>query len=447
MERTCPNCRASLDDDLADRTGSAECPFCGADVGELYRDESDTDSPTSDVDDPHAPPPGLLELIEWADDRLVVAIPPGGNAMQGMGCFAIAWLGITGAATVGFAGAGVQQGFDWELIIPYLVIGLFWLIGLGMLYAWLRSRNLTTYLLLERDRLAVQRILFGRKSTTVTTLGPDTRAKLATSFSQNDEPVYHVEVKGSDRTEKFGLRLDDDDKNWLVRAFNSFLHGDDPAASGDETATPTLRITDRPPSEGVEPLRPHELPSDTLIRVDDSYLDGLRFSLPTMVGLWSSGCGYGCGCLGSIWFLGCATFVYFALNANGGLVSVVVPTMMSLVGVTMMLVGTAFRMARTTVTVESEGVRMRWGVGPLAYTQFVPNDSITHVGLGTTVESSSGGKVTHSQLGAVLRADGKSYPLTINHGDAAARQVGGLVRAAVEDRGVRLQAVEPTDPE
>lgn len=445
MERTCPHCRASLDDDLAERTGEAHCPFCGKDVSALY--DSDgfhvSSSGRQVDDDDRAPPPGILEVVEWTDDRLVIAIPPGGTGMKGMGCFAVVWLGITVVVGMGFVAGGIGGGFQWELIFPFVIIALFLAIGLGMLYAVVRARYMTTYLLLERDRLAVQRILFGRKSTTVTHLNGKSQARLETSFEQNDQPVYHIEIKGSNRQEKFGVRLGDEEKQWLTRACNAFLHGEEmrPTSGRDDKLDAITRFRDQIPDEDVPPLRTHELPPDSIIRVEEE-IDGLRFSYPMFAGSFATGCTWGCGCFGSIWMTVCALIAYFSLNADGQIVALLIPILMAIPGFLAVLVGAAARVARTTVRIELDGVHIRWGWGvPLGNSKFLPYGSITHVGVGTTMTTSSEGNVKHRSRGAIIRGGGTSYPLSWGHDEAVARQIGGLVRAAVEDRGVVLAEI------
>jgi hypothetical protein len=453
VSRTCPTCRASLDDDLADRTGTAECPFCGADVSALYGDDGaawDADE-SEDLDEGElrpvvrrrvgnlAPPPGLIQVVERSDDRLVVAIPPGGRT-GGLGCFAFFWLGFMVVFTGAVAWSGVEgmDAKDFGLLGIVAFLGLFWLVGFGLAYVWARLRFLSTYLLLERDRLVVQRILFRWKGTRETQLGPESRATMETSYEENDVPVLNVTVTGLDRKEQFGVRLGDAEKRWFVRTINEFLHGPE-AVAVDEWGRP-LDEFDREelPTENVESLAPHELPADSPIRIDESFVDGLRFSLPFLTGGLANGCAVGFGCAGILW-IGVTLSIAAVLVGQGEAFFAILPAFVALGGLPVLAIGLAAKRARVTVQVDADRVRMRWHLGPIGGTQSVDHAAITGIGLGTTSKSSTNGRVTARGKGCILRAGGKSYPLTTTHGEEVGRQVGGILRYELERRGVVLQ--------
>lgn len=438
-DRTCPRCRADLDDDLISRTNSTACPFCGADVSELY--ETDVEPHEGFVEETgtsalEGPPSGSRVLVVESDaDRLVVAVPPGGKSARGIGCFAVLWNGFMTL----FTGAMMAAWFGGQNDMPifaFVIVAVFWAVGIGFAYAWIRARFMTTYLLLERDRLVVQRILFGRKWNGETTLGPESRAKLDTSYSENDVPVYHVEVSGTNRTEKFGLRLGDDEKQWFVRAINEFLHGPEGVVRPGELAgfgdSEQAKI-----SEGAESLAPDGLPADSPIRIDESYSEGLRFHLPLFTGGLRSGCTFGCGTIGVTWIGVCAAISL----AGNDLFSRVAPALFSVAGFVFLLASIAANRGRITTTIDDSDLMIRWHVGPLGVGKRYDLENVEAVGIGTTMESKSNGRTTSRKLGCLVRIGSESIPLTTNHGEEIGRQVAGIVRYEIERRGRVLEDV------
>ena len=69
-----------------------------------------------------------------------------------------------------------------------------------------------TIFLLERDRIVIQRILFGRKTITETFLDEKSEAGLVESYQENNVSVYKVQITGSNRTDSFGTALSDLEK-------------------------------------------------------------------------------------------------------------------------------------------------------------------------------------------------------------------------------------------
>ncbi|MSR56205.1 MAG: hypothetical protein EXS05_00790 [Planctomycetaceae bacterium] len=247
-EFTCPTCRAEIEPDLIEKTGRAECPFCGTDLSALGLPEPAVvdvpDLPAAAVDggepdesgrrpeldaNPHTlpkpPEKSLIRVVESSGDRLVLFIPGGGKQSGVVGCFALIWNGFMGLITPAMlVGILKDKGGDapslW-LVISFL--SLFWAVGLGMEYLWLKMKYERTLLLLDRERVAVQKKFFNRKRLHETVLGPDSRAELVESYQQNDTPVYRIEVRGTPAAAKFGTALGDDEKNWLVDRINEFL--------------------------------------------------------------------------------------------------------------------------------------------------------------------------------------------------------------------------------
>jgi hypothetical protein len=236
-EFTCPKCHADIQADLLETTGRAECPFCSANLSGLGLPERAQAGTASDnLDDtfdesgevtrgfPSVPDKSQIKVIEANDNRLVFYIPGGGKQTAGLGCFAVAWNGFMCLFTPPWLIGMGQQGNDAPplfFIIPFL--GLFWAIGLGMGFVWLKMKYQRTILLLQRDRLVMQKVLFKWKRVTETALTRESRAELVESYQQNDVPVYRIEVQGLSNSAQLGTPLSDAEKDWLVDRINEFL--------------------------------------------------------------------------------------------------------------------------------------------------------------------------------------------------------------------------------
>lgn len=227
----CPRCGAMLEEDFVRRAGEEfDCPECDETVrldavapDLAHRDE---EAPAADVESfQEESPPGSRIDCRVAGGQLVIYIPPGSSkAVRGIGCFAVLWLGFmcvfTGimVASGGVAEAGMPGGL---FLLAFL--GLFWLIGLGMLYFWVRGRFGKTYVLVEPDRFVLKRELFGREKYKEHLLDEHSRASLAESYRQNEQPVYKVSISTAGGSAGFGTFLSPAEKGWLVARINRHL--------------------------------------------------------------------------------------------------------------------------------------------------------------------------------------------------------------------------------
>jgi hypothetical protein len=164
-ELVCPVCRADIEPDLLEQTGNSECPFCGADVSQLP-----LETPVSTMG--LEARPELLNPMESSANRADSAasvsreLPPlpAGSKLQ------------------------VIEADDERLIL-YIPAGGKSVAGFGV------------FALVWNGFMAV----------------------LRESYSENDVPVYHVAVDGTNGTAKFGTPLSEAEKNWLVKIVNDFL--------------------------------------------------------------------------------------------------------------------------------------------------------------------------------------------------------------------------------
>ena len=455
----CPQCNADLDDDLVASTGSAECPFCGADLADVdFGENSRKSSSTSVVAGNHPatshgqPAGSEIEIVESTRDRLVIHIPPGGKKARAIGCFAFIWNGFMAVFTSVWIFAGVQDNADAPLyvIIPFL--GLFWLVGLGMAYWWVRMRFMRLYLLIDPSRVAIQRTLFGRKSLKETHLGPKPFAELVESYQQNDVSVYAVAIEGTDRTAKFGTPHSREEKDWLVDTINTFF--------GHETASQTGigdvggNETDFADSVGtpIEPISPDRISPESGIKVLDSDAERLRFQLAAfpkhpiryVIGGFLLVFGFG-------WIAG-TTAMFFAQLGDGlggfDIFPIIMGIFFAIAGIVPMFLAIAVLHGGTvTVDLNRDQLHVRWHLGPFGISKKVAAGTISRVAIqaGIQVQNNNGrrgrpGVTSSSGKVCMVQAAGKDIPLTSYHDMAVAREVGGMILYQLDRMGIGLHA-------
>lgn len=508
----CPGCQADIESDLLERTGRAVCPFCSADLSGLnWTLPQDPDGLAASVvaptsagqvtrELPAVPGKSRIQVVESTADRLVIYVPGGGKQSAGLGCFALFWnlfMCIFTPPWFIFDGKG-DNGPPMLFLIPFL--GLFWVVGLGMAYFWLKMKYERTFVLLEKERLVVQKILFNRKKVATTMLGPDSRAALVESYSQNDVPVYRVEVNGTDGAAKFGTALADDEKDWLVDRINEFLgvaeaeptsktvetveeinsaNREYPTAcekcGAPLTGTPvygvlpcqhcgavhrgtipkpalTTAVEPKPAEESYGRLTPDELAAGSPIVVDEAGREELRLHfaaapatpLRWIVPLFTIP-------FAIAWYAIIFTFIGGAqeiplLPVRIGFTLFTIPFLV--VGLFPFWMGLFALVGRTSIKLNSEKLTARWHIGRLGYSKAIPVESITSVrvergdeaGRNQRVRSHRPSVGENSSLSkcCIVRSAGKMTPLTLFHDETVARQVAELLRTRLAELGHTL---------
>lgn len=470
MNVTCPECHATLEPDEIDYD-RRECPMCGASLAsldlsdiedQLSREEAIAE-PSSDAEGLASPratadsATSILEIIEQTPDRLVVHLPPNPTGSSGLGGFAVIWNGFLLVFTV--IGAFAMRRAAKVELFPIAIVALFWLVGIAMLIAWVRARYTRIFLLLERDRLVVQRKLRGTTNRELI-LGQAPLAALEESYSINDVPVYQITVRGEGRSESFGVGLPESDKRELVTRINRFLGVDSelPSSSTDETVCPVCGSPlDRDANGELNPTCPscrnsaeqsgreslwaplragsHEIPAGMVIDDSDPGSVEIRYPLIPASGI---------GRVAQLFFLGFAAFwvfVCFAIVTIGfrqgqGVPMLVIATAMSIPGIAAGMFGQALIRGRVTILLLREQVRMSWGWGPLKIRKQLPVSSITECGM-IRRELRHGRprpKILNSSPFAAFKCGGTSYPLTTTHGADYGQKVVRVIRTYLEDQ-------------
>jgi uncharacterized Zn finger protein (UPF0148 family) len=504
-ELACPECRAAIKPDLVDDTGRVECPFCRhswwllelpqaqcppAELESVAGVTRSLAGITSPITLPAPPAGSQIKVVEAAENRFVLYIPAGGKSATALGCFAAAWNGAMCLFTAIVLGGMVWgKGNDAPAglgIVAFL--GLFWAVGLGFAWFWMKMKYERTFLLLNRDRLVIQRVLFNHKRIAETHLTPDSRAALVESYQQNDNPVYRIEVQGSLRAAKFGTALADSEKDWLVDRINDFLgrNGawalETPATREERAAAiaelPTScekcgaplsgelvkgavtcshcgavfrAVVTRPagslPVAAIAKLVPADLPPDSPIHVDEDSPDELEFHYDAGSGspgrwlvplftipfslAWLAGVGSFAAGAWQIPFLP-FRFLFVAFS---------VPFFLA--GLVPLAIGVIAVRGRTTVRLTPQALQCRWHAGWLGYSRSLPTATIDRIAIETFATSRQNPRVRGArQAGGaaagkvcVARAGGKGLYLTLFLEESAAQQVAALLRTRLEDWG------------
>lgn len=449
------------------------------------------------------PPSGVgIKVIKSSNEQLVITIPPGGKHARGLGCFGVAWMAIVVPVSCVFL---LTDDADWDggnappwyFLVPFF--GLFWAVGIGMIVAWVRMRFTEIFLSVEREQFAIQKTLFGRKKLKKVPLDENSHAELVESYSQNDQPVYAIQMEGVGKTEKFATSLSYEEKRWLTQKINQFLGAgdrsegrssggslpeycddcdselmiaegkrvcpdcarvylevadDNSGSDRDFSTTDPLgrsgKIVERPPA-----IEPCDLPADSKIRIDLDDGETLAFSYGIQVPLVLkiiAGTFLTFFCC--TWYGAVGTFIATAIGGNEPLpFKLGMLAFMSLFVIAgMMPLGMLLSLffGRASIRMSREDVTGAVGVLFLKKKKSISTESISDVGLATTTLSSH--RVRHGkfrraqrtsipfagQTGAMIESSEFNMPLTFSSDAEFTKQVAGLVRFQLDRLGVRL---------
>lgn len=448
------------------------------------------------------PPPGVgIQVVKSMDSQVVISVPPGGKKARSLGCFGFVWLAITAGVTGGFLFAeNVEvKGDPPPLIFLILFFGLFWAVGLGMVFIWARMRFTQLLVSVQPDQFAIQKTLFGRKKISKFKLDEDSSAELAESYRENEQPVYTVKMQGVDGSEKFATGLSYEEKRWLTRTINQFLgvdrrstssdssgslpnycgdcgtelmlgdgkricpdcdrvylegSGDEQESSFDDDMTDPMggstKIIERPAA-----LDPYELPPDSKIRIDLDDGATLAFSyridvprVAKVIGgvFLTFFCTIWYGVVGTAFvaFIGGDEPIGMKLGLTAFLSLFVLAGLMPLGALLSLFFG------RASIRMTSEKVTGAIGVLFLKKKKSISTESISDVGLAKTMvisRNSRRGDVRHStrtpgpfssQKGAMIESSKFNMPLSMSSDAQFNEQIAGLVRFQLERSGVRL---------
>jgi len=415
----------------------------------------DRDTPTS----PANLSDRQVEIIEQTADRWVAHLPPTTKGSGGLGMFALMWNGFMTLFTAVAVSAFWKQAERIE-IVPVLFLSVFWLVGIGFIIGWVRMRYTRLYLLLEKDRLVIQRKLF-RTTNRELMLSPTSKATLEESYAVNDVPVYSVTVHGLGRTESFGTGLPPADKEFLAREINTFLgvkadslipSKDDAVCSfcgtnlgaGIQTGLDSapqlceacrLKSNQTPNGSLWQPLRAggsEELPES--LEVDESDPSRVLISYPLFPNSQSARMIRIVMSLVAFAILAAAVWNFrqaFQPADRIAMLFLLATFLVPLVMATGILL--AISRGRIKLSLSADWVQMRWGWGPFAFQKKFLPETITDCGIiRSTPHSQTTGdsrRAAASPLAfAALKSGGTPYPLVTFHGIDYGQKVVRLVR-------------------
>jgi len=494
----CPACSAELPADTVERTESAACPFCGAALPAESGGIQNGNAPeiTGQTAEPSAgagPPPAgsKIQVAEESADHVILHIRGGGAAATGLGCFALAWnlfmvvfTAVFGAVALG--GGGGNNAPGW-FVVPILL--LFWAAGLGMLYFYLKLKYERTLLLVERDSIAIKKIFFSRQRIERTALSDQSRAVLREAYSQNDQPVYRVEVDGHDRTVRFGTGLDQKEKDWLVDKINAFLGvppvGDEAFASSAASAArefpescakcaaplagapvdgvlrcehcgavhrgsaPAAQAGPHEPAD--EPMTADSLPAGSGVQIEEATPERLQFSFRAGPGALRWVVGPFALVFAGVWYGG-LLFAMGDMHAKAfgawNVVILLFKVPFLIAGLLPVALGLYFLFGRTLVTLTRSVLTVRWGVGPVGYSRSVATEQIESVALDALGDARKNPRVRMRPSAAnmddrccvVRNTAGKMLPVTLFADSTLQRHALALLRTRLAEMGLPQRA-------
>ena len=225
-ELACPECGAKPSAMPGEWKSALACGNCGTKAS-LSEWASDDTLPIRRAR-ADTPPPGTK--IRLTGDGLggkVWEIPAKGKFGFFM-FFSVVWLGITALVSGGFLLAflgGLEARGDTSewFLIPFF--GIFWAVGLGMLYAVLREKYLKNSVTVSGGELKLTKELFGRAKAKAMPIPSIREIAQKEFYQQNYKPVFGIEIKGDTGKIRFGSALAEPEKAWLVAALRESVFG------------------------------------------------------------------------------------------------------------------------------------------------------------------------------------------------------------------------------
>lgn len=142
--------------------------------------------------------------------------------------FGLIWTAFTAfMSSMVLFGSSKSNNTD-ALALPFLLLffGVFWAVGLGMLYAAIRSKYATHRISVTRDKVTLRRELFGRSKEKSLPTADVTAVAQVEFYQQNDTPIYGVEIRAAKKKLRFGSAFSDEEKAWLAADIKRAVFGE-----------------------------------------------------------------------------------------------------------------------------------------------------------------------------------------------------------------------------
>jgi hypothetical protein len=153
--------------------------------------------------------------------------------------FGIIWLLFTVALSFGiWSGESGTESMPW--FVRLIFGGLFPLLGVVMIYIGLRLKYARHQLSLRDGVLSLERELFGFRKIKSLPQSTLQRVEQKVFHTSNYQPVFGIEIAGTDGKLRFGTGLNPDDKTWLEHDLRRALQLPGSAPSAATVDTPAL---------------------------------------------------------------------------------------------------------------------------------------------------------------------------------------------------------------
>lgn len=289
-EVICPACHAELRGDLFSPGSSAVCPFCQQTIPVPPDRGEESPAAIAPRDNPPRPrsasfPPDCgIQVLEDSEQQLLLYLPARSSPYsRSLGLFAALWNGLIGvilfAIIRDLVNQQVRRGGAGAGLPVIILLGI---VGLGLLTFWLRERYTSLLILLDSQRIAVQKTLFGRKKIAEFSWRPGSAASRLETMKHNETPLYAVAVSTTTRTVTFGAGLAEDIQEQLVELINRRLPVERFGISRQGGVDAVKATHPR--------VLPTDIPSDCGLIWEATGSDRLKFQLPAVAaGQWRSG--------------------------------------------------------------------------------------------------------------------------------------------------------------
>ncbi|MFM2198351.1 MAG: hypothetical protein RLZZ505_1783 [Verrucomicrobiota bacterium] len=213
----CPECGGKPGQMPESWEGLITCPACGAKASVSEWAASGAGGfKTGNAD---RPPVGTAIRKEITGKNAAIWHIPAKGKFGFFMLFAILWLGITILVSGGFlmtiiTGGKIEGNMPEWMLIPFF--GIFYAVGIGMFYAGLREKFMRHRVVVGDGVVTLTKQMFGKEKAKSVSTGTLISVSQKEFYQQNYQPIYGIEIKGADGKLRFGSKLSEDEKAWLV---------------------------------------------------------------------------------------------------------------------------------------------------------------------------------------------------------------------------------------
>ena len=202
----------------------AVCPLCGYEASLTEWLTYHNEYEAQQWNDPDREPTGSTIKKRVVGEEVTWAIPAK-RKMNFIMVFGLIWSVFMVVFSIGMIPAAlkgeVEGNMPTWMIFPF--IGVFWVVGLSLLFYGIYKSFARHVLLLTGGQLVYVKSLFNRKTKRVFAREEIVSVDLVSFYSQNYQPVYGVKISTGRKSLKFGTAMTEDEKSWLVSDLRRYL--------------------------------------------------------------------------------------------------------------------------------------------------------------------------------------------------------------------------------